>query len=153
APGLRDIPIHLQHAVDPIRSFDQLNAGGDYDFASVPSLLTQFAFPRASYSHLLKNLSPRLWKLGRQQRIRPFSDRFGFSIPVQALGADVPAFDRAVQLPNDHAVIREPEELRLFFQCVFGLLVRSHVRLDTVPDGPPIREPPRAGVEVDPANL
>src|SRR6476619_5987467 len=78
APGLRDIPIYLQHAVDPIRPFDQLNAGGNYDFASVPSLLTQFAFPRASYSHLFKNLRPRLWKLGRQQRIRQFSDRFGF---------------------------------------------------------------------------
>ena len=41
----------------------------------------------------------------------------------------------------------------MFFQCVFGLLARSHVRLDTVPDSPPIRKPPRAGVEVDPANL
>src|SRR5262249_10357347 len=78
ALGLTDIPIHFQYAVDPIRPFDQLNAGGDYDFTAVPSLLPQFASPRASYSHLLNNLPPGLWKSGRQQRMRQSSDRFGF---------------------------------------------------------------------------
>ncbi len=78
SPGLRDIPIHFQQAVDPIRPFDQLNAGRDYDFAFVPGLLTQFAFPRALYSHLLENLHPGLWELGRQQRTSQFPDRFSF---------------------------------------------------------------------------
>src|SRR3954451_3925811 len=75
APGLRDITIHLEHALDSVRVFDELKAGGDYYFASVASAMPQFAFPRAGCSHLSSNLVPRLRESGRQQRIVDISDR------------------------------------------------------------------------------
>src|SRR5438045_2978358 len=76
ALGLRNITIYLQHALDSVRVFDELKARGDYHFASVASMMPQFAFPRAGCSHLGANLVPRLRESGRQQRVVDASDRF-----------------------------------------------------------------------------